>query len=991
MSLFRAARAAALALAIVIPTYASAKPSFFRSLPAQAQNGAKAPGIQSAPFVVQFNRIELHGMKRLDEVEIALPNGKTHTLVLDLLQDHGGGLVSWVGHVKDRGNHYRVIVTTGPTGSYGVIDTPEGSFRMIPGGSSDWLVDMEQEKPFIPASNLKDDILVPPPQPKASEPIDLANAHFETAIPGVNTASVTEKVLPTPQATIDVMFVVTRGLANRLGGGLLTRLNFLVTRANTSYTDSEIAMTLRLVNMTVVDYPDDTDDSGALNAITPAQGSFNGALFGNIETIRQNFGADMVTFLRNGSSFGGSGVAWVPSPDNASRMYSTVQGCVSGCESVWIHELGHNMGNWHDRATAAYQSGGGTSYNGVAGYSFGFPFCKSGALTCNPFIANGAGGGCGSDQPECSTNDPSNFSDIMSYFQGTTDTLYKFSNTTVQCVSVTAGNDGIPRACGIASGNANAADTALSMNNNRATISALKAGLPSLVGAVQFTAPGYSGPEGGTITFTVQRIGGSSGAISVQYTVVGNTATAGTDYTVANGTLNWADGDTANKTFNVTILNDGVAEDAESLTATLSNPTGQTGVFLGFPAIAVGLITENFGGSTGGPLPAGYASTDWAVANDQANDGTTSLRSANVHGNFGAPANSDLTYTGTIPAGVIAFAYRVSSYQGLGNLEFSVDGTTVLTVSGETGWRLFFYNLATGGNHTLRWRFANQLPFNCNSAIPAAEGGGACADRAWIDSVSLPTAAPPCVDGDDDNDGIPNCVEATEGRNPGLKDNDIFANARLFSMQQYRDFLNREGDAGGITFWTDRVNGAVSSRGQVVESFFTSEEFQNTVAPVTRLYFAYFLRIPDYTGLQFWINYYKAGNSLNAISNFFAASPEFTATYGALTNAQYVNLIYQNVLGRAPDSGGLAFWLNELDTAARTRGQVMLAFSESPEYRGTSNNMVYVTMMYVGMLRRAPEQGGFDFWVNYLATGNSGLNLINGFLGAPEYRARFLP
>jgi hypothetical protein len=244
---------------------------------------------------------------------------------------------------------------------------------------------------------------------------------------------------------------------------------------------------------------------------------------------------------------------------------------------------------------------------------------------------------------------------------------------------------------------------------------------------------------------------------------------------------------------------------------------------------------------------------------------------------------------------------------------------------------------------------------------------------------------------DTESDGIPYCVELREGRDPLVRDNDIFANARLFAMQQYRDFLNREGDAGGITFWTDRVNGAVSSRGQVVESFFNSAEFQQTVAPVARLYFAYFLRIPDYGGLQFWINYYKAGNSLDAISNFFAASPEFQSTYGALTNAQYVNLIYQNVLGRAPDQVGYDFWLNQLDTAARTRGQVMLAFSESAEYLGTSYNMVYVTMMYVGMLRRAPEQGGFDFWVNYLATGNSGLNLINGFLAAPEYRARFLP
>jgi len=69
----------------------------------------------------------------------------------------------------------------------------------------------------------------------------------------------------------------------------------------------------------------------------------------------------------------------------------------------------------------------------------------------------------------------------------------------------------------------------------------------------------------------------------------------------------------------------------------------------------------------------------------------------------------------------------------------------------------------------------------------------------------------------------------------------------------------------------------------------------------------------------------------------------------------------------------------------------MLGFSESPEYRALIANEVYVTMMYVGMLRRAPEPAGFTFWVNYLDSGNSGLALINGFIASQEYRNRFLP
>ena len=41
--------------------------------------------------------------------------------------------------------------------------------------------------------------------------------------------------------------------------------------------------------------------------------------------------------------------------------------------------------------------------------------------------------------------------------------------------------------------------------------------------------------------------------------------------------------------------------------------------------------------------------------------------------------------------------------------------------------------------------------------------------------------------------------------------------------------------------------------------------------------------------------------------------------------------------------------------------------------------------------QRAGGPGGFDFWVAYMAAGNSGQALIAGFLNSPEYHNRFLP
>ncbi len=101
-------------------------------------------------------------------------------------------------------------------------------------------------------------------------------------------------------------------------------------------------------------------------------------------------------------------------------------------------------------------------------------------------------------------------------------------------------------------------------------------------------------------------------------------------------------------------------------------------------------------------------------------------------------------------------------------------------------------------------------------------------------------------------------------------------------------------------------------------------------------------------------------------------------------------LLYQNILGRTPSQAEIDYYVARLSQGV-TRGDVLVGFSESPEYQQSTYNSVYVTMMYVGMLRRAPEQAGFDFWTNYMNTGNPGINLILGFLNAPEYRSRFLP
>ncbi len=75
----------------------------------------------------------------------------------------------------------------------------------------------------------------------------------------------------------------------------------------------------------------------------------------------------------------------------------------------------------------------------------------------------------------------------------------------------------------------------------------------------------------GTLTFTVTKTGETSRQVTVRYATSDGTATSGSDYTAASGTLTFAPAD-ASKTIAVTLRDDEVSEPNETVTMTLSSP-----------------------------------------------------------------------------------------------------------------------------------------------------------------------------------------------------------------------------------------------------------------------------------------------------------------------------------------------------------------------------------------------------------------------------------
>lgn len=136
-----------------------------------------------------------------------------------------------------------------------------------------------------------------------------------------------------------------------------------------------------------------------------------------------------------------------------------------------------------------------------------------------------------------------------------------------------------------------AGDTTTIQGVSGVHLARLFTGMPGLPGAVQLSAATYTGTEGNTLTVTATRTGGSYGAISMNYGTQTGTAAA-TRYTPANGTLTWADGDSAAKTFTVPILQDGMVQADQAFTLNLGIPIG--GVVAGAPGTASVTVTMGY-------------------------------------------------------------------------------------------------------------------------------------------------------------------------------------------------------------------------------------------------------------------------------------------------------------------------------------------------------------------------------------------------------------
>src|SRR5262249_41771511 len=94
----------------------------------------------------------------------------------------------------------------------------------------------------------------------------------------------------------------------------------------------------------------------------------------------------------------------------------------------------------------------------------------------------------------------------------------------------------------------------------------------------------------------------------------------------------------------------------------------------------------------------------------------------------------------------------------------------------------------------------------------------------------------------------------------------------------------------------------------------------------------------------------------------------------------FINGLYQDLLGRAADMTGMAYWMN-LMLMGESRAEVAQCVWDSPEHLGMEVDQLYLTLLH-----RPADPIGQTYWVNHLLGGMNEADVEAGILSSAEYQ-----
>jgi hypothetical protein len=213
---------------------------------------------------------------------------------------------------------------------------------------------------------------------------------------------------------------------------------------------------------------------------------------------------------------------------------------------------------------------------------------------------------------------------------------------------------------------------------------------------------------------------------------------------------------------------------------------------------------------------------------------------------------------------------------------------------------------------------------------------------------------------------------------------DPFISNANFVRNLYKDFLGRAAYSSEVEYWSRELDAGRTTPAQLATTLSRSDEWIQVI--IRGFYTDTLGREPDAAGYQYWIEQARNGKPIADIGSFFYGSDEYFANYGRSDSATWIGDLYQKLMLRGADEGGLNYWLGKVNSGEMTKPAIAHWFYQSPEKLG-----LRVDSLYSKLLARGSDPSGRQYWANRLY-GEGDLVLASQLAMSPEYFSRrYLP
>lgn len=178
--------------------------------------------------------------------------------------------------------------------------------------------------------------------------------------------------------------------------------------------------------------------------------------------------------------------------------------------------------------------------------------------------------------------------------------------------------------------------------------------------------------------------------------------------------------------------------------------------------------------------------------------------------------------------------------------------------------------------------------------------------------------------------------------------------------QVYRDFLSREPESSGLTFWVATLDQGILNVQSMVLAIENSPEFHSQ--EIQSLYGGLLHRPAEPAGVQFWQNFLAGGGNYAGLQTAVLASSEYFAANGG-AGAPFLQALYRDTLDRPIDAAAASAW-GALLAGGNPRSAIVTSILSSTEAVTEE-----IKGLYADLLRRGADAAGLANFVNQRLAG----------------------